>query len=164
MSNGEPTIRPTPRWRFFCTNCKQEKQAGAPPDHVFLMMLDKDGNLESYPHNACYSCVKIIEAHNAPIEARITEIEKNAPKWEAGRLVDESGAPLELEVIQPEDSSAVLNFSPGQSPEQPKEAPAIPPPSELLQALGMIGSALGELAKGQQAILEALKKDAPGDS
>lgn len=148
----------TTYFKFKCTHCGKNVEQAGPCDIIFLLEVEKPEpqlSILSHMHNACTQCVKLISAHNKPIEARIAEVEKNLPVWDHGRLLDDNGEEAEVTLISSDGDvsepvvEGLLNFS-------PVEKQAAPPPVAPMEL--MMLQALQSLAEGQKAILDALNK------
>lgn len=129
---------------FECTLCGNDSEQTSPPTQIYAMDFDDDGSLISDQHSACAPCVRLIEEHNLPIQAKLDEISRTEPPWSPtgdGQVLKAAGADKKP---RKEKHAEVMTKVP--AVEAPKADPA----------MAMIAAALASLAEGQNKLLAAL--------
>lgn len=132
-------------YKFVCSNCKQQKEQGAPPDLMFALHHDAERNeLESDKYDSCCSkCVRIIKEHNAPIEAIIHD--KSVQRKEAKKKGEAAKA------VQSREIKA--------KPKPQEQSQSLPPAEQTKpDPMALLAGAIASLADAQKATNEKLDR------
>lgn len=124
-------------YRFTCGSCGEDKAQTAPPDLKFILYYDESRNeLDPQQVTACAKCTKIIDAHNAPIEAIIHAKQVDGKAKKKGSPAPPKAVPVKV-----------------------KTTSSLPPAEQTTpDPMALLAGAIASLVKSQQETNEKLEQ------